>query len=74
MLFSLGEKPTKLTNFPPFKSWLMKGVLSVDFDMIRRKERAGFIQIYSRLGVIAQCFSQREAVEFPTCVRSAPFP
>lgn len=51
----------------------MKGVLSVGFDMIRRKERAEFIQICSKLGVTAQCFSKREAVEFPTSVRPAPF-
>lgn len=43
----------------------MKGVLSVGFDMIRRRERAEFIQICSKLGVTAQCFSSREAVEFP---------
>lgn len=51
----------------------MKGVLSVGFDMIKRKERAEFIQICSKLGIIAQGFSKREAVEFPTCVRSPPF-
>lgn len=51
----------------------MKGVLSVGFNMIKRKERAEFIPICSKLGVTAQCFSKREAVEFPTYVRSAPF-
>lgn len=51
----------------------MKGVLSIGFDMIRRKERAELTQICGKLGVTAQCFSKREAVEFPTSVRSAPF-
>lgn len=62
-----------MDTFSTFKSWLMKGVLSIGFDMIRRKERAELTQICGKLGVTAQCFSKREAVEFPTSVRSAPF-
>lgn len=41
----------------------MKGVLPVGFDMIRRKERAEFIRICSKLGITAQCCSNKRGCE-----------